>query len=85
MTDRVIFHRSDYSDYGTIVFISSLEHTPDGRSLVTTVGEKRFKVLERGSTDGYTVAKIRFITDEPVHGDEAIGMILILININLYN
>lgn len=81
MTGHVIFHRSDYSDYGTILFISSLEHTPDGRSLVTTIGEKRFQVLERKSTDGYGVARIRFITDEPVHGEEAIGTILIFINI----
>ena len=84
MTGHVIFHRSDYSDYGSVLFISSLEHTPDGRSLVTTVGEKRFQVLERTSMDGYAVARIRFITDEPVQGDEAIGMVLIFIML-IYN
>ena len=51
-------------DYGTILFISSLEYTPDGRSLVTTVGERRFQVLERKTRDGYAVARIKFLSDE---------------------
>lgn len=57
--------RSSFVDYGTVLFISSLEYTPDGRSLITTVGERRFQVLERNTRDGYAVARIRFLSDEP--------------------
>ena len=58
---------------GTVLFISSLEYTPDGRSLVTTLGERRFRVLDRSSLDGYAVAKIQFLSDELVQGEENIG------------
>ena len=66
-------YRSVFSDYGTVLFISSLEHTPDGRSLITTMGERRFQVLERSSIDGYAVAKIQFIADQLVEGEEQIS------------
>ncbi len=55
------------------MFISSLEFTPDGRSLVTTLGEKRFHVLDRNSSDGYAVARIRFLSDEQVVGNDNIS------------
>ena len=71
--DCVCVYRMSFTEYGTILFISSLEYTPDGRSLVTTMGERRFRVLQRGSTDGYSTARIQFITDNPVVGDEEIG------------
>ena len=64
---------SEFVDTGTILFISSLEYTPDGRSLVTTLGEKRFRVCDRRSTDGYYTARIRFVLDEAVEGSDAIG------------
>ena len=64
---------SSYSDVGTVLFISSLEYTPDGRSLVTTVGERRFQVLERHSFDGYAVARIQFISDITVEDEKEIG------------
>ena len=59
---------SGFVDYGTVLFISSLEYTPDGRSLINTLGERRFQVIERGTRDGYAVARIRFITDDPIDG-----------------
>lgn len=31
---------------------------PDGRSMVETVGTTRFRILERGSLDGYMVGRI---------------------------
>ena len=68
-----LIFRSVFSDYGTVLFISSLEHTPDGRSLITTMGERRFQVLERTSIDGYAVAKIQFIADQLVEGEEQIS------------
>jgi Lon protease-like protein len=63
---------NNFTGYGTVLFISSLEYTPDGRSLVTTVGERRFMVLERGTRDGYAVARIRFINDDPISDEEKV-------------
>ncbi|KAL5460339.1 hypothetical protein EMCRGX_G033784 [Ephydatia muelleri] len=62
-----------FVDYGTVLHITSLETTPDGRMLVTTVGERRFKVLSRGMQDGYSTATIQFINDEPVSGEQQIA------------
>jgi Lon protease-like protein len=46
------------SDYGTMCEIHKVEMLADGRSLVYTVGSYRFRILARGTLDGYTVAKI---------------------------
>ena len=56
-----------------MLYINTVEHTADGRSLITTTGEKRFQVVERSGCDGYNTAKIRFIVDEPVTDLEEIG------------
>ena len=68
--------RSDnfsFSDYGTVLFINSVEYTPDGRSLITTTGERRFKVTGRSLRDGYNCAKINFLYDEQVTNAVEIG------------
>lgn len=62
-----------FSSYGTVLYINTVEHTPDGRSLITTTGEKRFEVLERGGCDGYSTVRIRFIVDEPITDYAEIG------------
>ena len=70
------FFRSDnfsFSNYGTVLFINSVEYTPDGRSLITTTGEKRFKVTGRNMRDGYNCATIQFLYDEPVTDTMEIG------------
>ncbi len=36
---------------------------PDGRSLVASVGEKRFKVLSTTQQDGYAVAHVEYVED----------------------
>jgi Lon protease-like protein len=38
--------------------IQSVQMLPDGRSMVETVGASRFKLLEKGGLDGYTVGRI---------------------------
>lgn len=40
---------------------------PDGCSILTTVGMRRFQVLSRGETDGYDTAQIKFLADVPIH------------------
>ena len=45
-------------EYGTMLEIQSVQMLPDGRSMVETVGTQRFRLLERGNLDGYTVGRI---------------------------
>lgn len=45
-------------DYGTILEIRSVQMLPDGRSMVETFGTQRFRVMERGTLDGYMVGRI---------------------------
>jgi len=51
------------SEYGTMLEIQSVQMLPDGRSMVETVGTSRFKLLEKGSLDGYTIGRIERIDD----------------------
>jgi len=53
-----------YAEYGTTAFIKDVQMLPDGRSVLDTVGARRFKVLERSEKDGYNVAKVEWIEDE---------------------
>ena len=43
--------------------IRDVQFFPDGRSLVDTIGGKRFKVLSRGQREGYCTAKVEFLQD----------------------
>ena len=52
-----------YTDYGTTAFIKDVQMLPDGRSVLDTVGARRFKVLEKSIKDGYNVAKVEWIED----------------------
>jgi Lon protease-like protein len=45
-------------EYGTMLEIQSVQMLPDGRSMVETIGTHRFKLLEKGSLDGYTIGRI---------------------------
>jgi Lon protease-like protein len=45
-------------NYGTLLQIRSVQMGPDGRSLVETFGSARFRILERGTLDGYMVGRI---------------------------
>jgi len=38
--------------------IRSVQMLNDGRSMIETVGSWRFKVLEKGTLDGYTVGRV---------------------------
>lgn len=66
----MVLHSSDttgpvpgMSRYGTMLDIKTVQMLPDGRSMIETVGSHRFRVLERGSLDGYTVGQIERIDD----------------------
>ncbi|KAF9534306.1 PUA-like domain-containing protein [Crepidotus variabilis] len=51
------------TDYGTMLEIRSVQMLPDGRSVVETWGSSRFRILERGTLDGYMVGRIEKIDD----------------------
>ncbi|KAJ7638831.1 PUA-like domain-containing protein [Roridomyces roridus] len=52
-------------DYGTMLEVRSVQMLPDGRSMVETWSTYRFRILERGTLDGYTVGRIERIDDIP--------------------
>lgn len=45
-------------EYGTMLEIQSVQMLPDGRSMVETIGAHRFKLVEKGNLDGYTVGRV---------------------------
>lgn len=73
MSEHHAFSSSNFSDYGTLLYIRSLVYTHDGRSIVDTIGQRRFRVLERGTRDGYNTAKVELIRDQPVEQHEFQG------------
>lgn len=46
--------------------VRDVEFFADGRSVVDTVGGRRFKVLSRGMLDGYATANVEFLVDDEV-------------------
>ncbi|KAJ7691567.1 PUA-like domain-containing protein [Mycena rosella] len=46
------------TDYGTMLEVRSVQMLADGRSMVETWSTYRFRILARGTRDGYTVARI---------------------------
>ena len=62
-----------FAKYGTMLEIRDIQFFPDGRSIVDTMGGRRFKVLERNILDGYNVAKVEFLEDEKVADNELHG------------
>lgn len=55
---RQSVNNTDGNDYGTMLEIKSVQMLSDGRSMVETYGTFRFRILERGSLDGYLVGRI---------------------------
>ncbi|XP_033120926.1 LON peptidase N-terminal domain and RING finger protein 1-like [Anneissia japonica] len=60
--------QNEFSDYGCMLKIEEVQTLPDGRSIITIVGGRRFKVLSRGMREGYNTANVRFIEDDTVQG-----------------
>eukprot|EP00118_Oscarella_pearsei_P021189 m.236620 g.236620 ORF g.236620 m.236620 type:complete len:591 (+) comp40136_c0_seq9:168-1940(+) len=57
-----------FSDVGTMLVIREAKFLTDGRSLIDTIGGRRFKVLSRGMRDGYNTARVRWFADAKVEG-----------------
>ncbi|KAM8938812.1 LON peptidase N-terminal domain and RING finger protein 1 [Pelodytes ibericus] len=61
---------NSFADYGCMLQIRNVHFLPDGRSVVDTIGGKRFRVLERGMRDGYYTADIEYLSDIQVSEEE---------------
>ncbi|CAF1478208.1 unnamed protein product [Rotaria magnacalcarata] len=59
-----------FADYGTILYIRGLVYTRDGRSIVDTIGQRRFRVVDRGVRDEYCTAHVQLIQDDPIEQED---------------
>ncbi|XP_037328705.1 LON peptidase N-terminal domain and ring finger 1, like isoform X1 [Pungitius pungitius] len=59
-----------FVDYGCMLTIRSVHFLPDGRSVVDTIGGKRFRVVSRGMKDGYSIADIEYLGDTRVESSD---------------
>ncbi|XP_014068208.1 LON peptidase N-terminal domain and RING finger protein 3 [Salmo salar] len=57
-----------FADYGCLLEIRNVEFFADGRSIVDTIGKRRFKVIEQHQRDGYNTADIEYLEDIKVEG-----------------
>ncbi|XP_061104317.1 LON peptidase N-terminal domain and RING finger protein 3-like isoform X2 [Conger conger] len=63
-----------FSNYGCILEIRSVEFFADGRSVVDTIGRRRFKVIQHRKLDGYNTADIEYLEDKKVGGPEEVEL-----------
>ncbi|XP_036299160.1 LON peptidase N-terminal domain and RING finger protein 3 isoform X2 [Pipistrellus kuhlii] len=66
-----------FAEYGCILEIRHVQFFADGRSVIDSVGKRRFRVLRQGQRDGYNTADIEYIEDQKVLGedyDELMGL-----------
>ncbi|XP_069895943.1 LON peptidase N-terminal domain and RING finger protein 3 isoform X1 [Dipodomys merriami] len=64
-----------FADYGCILEIRHVQFFADGRSVVDSIGKRRFKVLQQGQRDGYNTADIEYIEDQKVQGEDYIELV----------
>lgn len=58
-----------YSDFGTMLDIRDCVMLGNGCSILSTVGCRRFRVVDRNEKDGYDTAKVEYIYDEKISND----------------
>ncbi|XP_026532356.1 LON peptidase N-terminal domain and RING finger protein 1 isoform X1 [Notechis scutatus] len=76
--------QNGFADYGCLLYIRNLDYLPDGRSVVDTIGLKRFQVIRRGMKDGYCTADIEDLEDIKVKDEGEMRKLQELHNI-VYN
>ncbi|XP_037117802.1 LON peptidase N-terminal domain and RING finger protein 3-like isoform X1 [Syngnathus acus] len=57
-----------FADYGCLLEIRDVTFFSDGRSVVDTIGRRRFKVIQHRERDGYNTADIEYLEDVKVEG-----------------
>ena len=63
---------TQFMQYGTLLRVMNVQMLADGRSLIETRGVGRFKILEHGQRDGYTVGRVERVEDVSVTEEERI-------------
>ncbi|XP_017278637.1 LON peptidase N-terminal domain and RING finger protein 3 [Kryptolebias marmoratus] len=58
-----------FADYGCLLEIQDVRFFSDGRSVVDTIGRRRFKVIQHRKKDGYNTADIEYLEDVKVEGE----------------
>ncbi|CAI5793516.1 peptidase N-terminal domain and RING finger 3 isoform X1 [Podarcis lilfordi] len=66
-----------FADYGCMLEIKNVQFFADGRSVIDSIGKRRFKVLKHGQRDGYNTADIEYIEDQKVQGAESAELMLL--------
>lgn len=66
LDDPRLGSRSKLADFGTLLEVRDHVLLSNGSSILTAVGSKRFRIVERDEKDGYDLARVEFIKDEPV-------------------
>lgn len=64
--------KNGYADFGTMLEIRDIEYIQDGRSIVNTVGSRRFKIVSKGGRDGYNTAAVEFLQDDKIPSDHLV-------------
>ncbi|KAM7338383.1 hypothetical protein ACRRTK_001867 [Alexandromys fortis] len=59
-----------FAEYGCMLEIRNVQFFADGRSVVDSIGKRRFRVLSQGQRDGYSTADIEYIEDQKVEGED---------------
>ncbi|XP_030047290.1 LON peptidase N-terminal domain and RING finger protein 1 [Microcaecilia unicolor] len=62
--------QKNFADYGCMLQIRNIHFLHDGRSIIDTVGGKRFRVVQRLMKDGYYTADIEYLEDIKVEDEE---------------
>ena len=65
-----------FADYGTMLNVQMVNFLPDGRSVVHTVGGRRFHVISRSMVDGYHMATVEWVQDERVDDEEELKQLI---------
>lgn len=61
-------HHHRFADYGCLLEIRDVKFFSDGRSVVDTIGRRRFRVVQHSERDGYQTADIEYLEDVMVRG-----------------
>ncbi|XP_044732877.1 LON peptidase N-terminal domain and RING finger protein 3 [Chrysoperla carnea] len=59
-----------FAKYGTMLEIKDAVRLQDGCTILTTIGVKRFRLIESGEKDGYHTASVQYIQDTPISNSQ---------------
>lgn len=74
---------NSFVSFGTILEVKDAIRLKNGRFILTTIGLRRFKVVNKEEQDGYDMAKVNLIKDSAVPSEKL--QELILLHQKVYN